>query len=121
MIEERTAVITGDKISGFVDTPDPRIPQDTVDVTNSVLYFDELMHGKLVIDAIEQMHYANGTHPLQQECAHLNNAEAHPNGVNEDWIAQHQAAHDKLKIHIVAPIDDRLAAIVQATIVKEES
>ena len=63
---DRHALVTG-PISGMVDTPHPDIPQDQVDVTAPVLYFDDPRHVELVAEAIEATHYANGTHPLQIE------------------------------------------------------
>lgn len=61
---KRHALVTG-PITGLVDTPDPGIPHDRVDVTPAVLYFDELEHAQIVAAAIEEQHYANGTHPTQ--------------------------------------------------------
>lgn len=90
------ALVTG-PLMGRVDTPDPRFPEDSVDVSSPVLYFQDEAHALIVAEAIERMHVANGTHPTQTECAYLDDKAAHPNGVDPDRVKAHKAAHKALR------------------------
>ena len=92
---DRHALVTG-PITGMVDTPHPDSPQDTVDVTAPVLYFDDPRHVELVAEAIERMHVANGTHPTQLECGFLDDPKHHSGGISVERRDQHKAAHAAL-------------------------
>ena len=92
---DKHALITG-PISGPIPTPDPTIPGDFVDVTPDVLYFDDKKIALAVADAIEVEHYNRGTHPVQQECAYLDDEAEHPGGVDPARRKAHQAAHKAL-------------------------
>jgi hypothetical protein len=89
------ALITGD-ISGPIPTPDPSIKGDFVDVTPGILYFDDEKTAVAVAEAIEVERYNRGSHPLQLECAYLDDADQHPEGVDPERRKRHQAQHKAL-------------------------
>jgi len=76
-----------------------RIPHGDgfVDVTPDVLLFDSADEAAKVADAIEVEHAVRGTHPLDAECAHLDDPEAYPDGSPSEIRKAHQAAHKALK------------------------
>lgn len=66
----RHAVITG-PITGRVETPDPLVPADSVQVTPDVLYLDTQEQAVALADAIEDTLWQRGTHPLHEQLAEL--------------------------------------------------
>jgi hypothetical protein len=86
-------LITGPNIQG-------RIPHGDgfVDVTPEVLFFETPEEAAEVADSIEVEHAIRGTHPIQDECPVLSDAEVHPGGLSLDpeVIKAHQAAHKAL-------------------------
>src|SRR5437763_1568731 len=84
------AVVTG-PIAG-------RIPHGDgfVNVTPDVVYCDTPEEALAVADSIEVEHAARGTHPLQAECANLDDPAAYPDGAPADAVQRHRAAHKAL-------------------------
>lgn len=77
---------------------DGRIPHGDgfVNVTPDVLLFDTQEEATAVADSIELEHAARGTHPLQAECANLDDPALHPDGIPDDVRKAHQSAHKAL-------------------------
>lgn len=92
---DKHVLVTG-PISGRIPTPSPAIAGDFHDVTPDVLVFDTLEELHAVADAIEVEHHVRGSHPIQHECAYLDDPSQHPNGVDEERRKAHQAAHKAL-------------------------
>lgn len=63
------ALVTGDAITGPIPIDHKKHPQGWVDVSPSVLYFDDRAHAEAVAAAIEDKHYEQGTHPAQVAAA----------------------------------------------------
>lgn len=91
MAGQKYALVTG-PIQG-------RIPHGDgfVDVTPEVLLFDSEDEVIAVAEAIEVEHAVRGTHPLDAECAHLDDPAAYPDGIPDDVRKAHRAAHKTLK------------------------
>jgi hypothetical protein len=72
-----------------------RIPHGDgfVDVTPDVLMFDSEDEARTVADSIEVEHAVRGTHPVQQECAVL---DQHRDEFPAEAVKAHQAAHKAL-------------------------
>lgn len=62
MAKEVHALITG-PVVGFIPTPSKLIPGDFTDVTDPVLYFDDLKVVEAVAAAISDRHKVLGDHP----------------------------------------------------------
>ena len=69
MPKEVHALITG-PVVGFIPTPSKVVPEDYVDVTEPVLYFDSIKVAEAVADAISERHKALGDHPEDETGAH---------------------------------------------------
>lgn len=95
MAGDQHALVTG-PITGRIPTPDKSISGDFVDVTPDVLYFDSQDEALAVASAIEDEHAARGSHPVQLECAYLDDPSQHPGGVPKDRIDEHRKAHKAL-------------------------
>lgn len=89
------AVVTG-PITGRIPIKHAKHPEGFVDVTPYVVYTDDLDHAHAIADAIEVEHHVRGTHPLQTECAYLDDVTQHPNGLDPERIKAHRAAHKAL-------------------------
>lgn len=63
--KEVHALITG-PITGFIPTPDKAIPGDFTDVTDEILYFEDLKVALAVANAIADRHSEIGTHPADE-------------------------------------------------------
>lgn len=76
-----------------------RIPHGDgfVDVTPDVVYFDSAEESTAVAEAIEVEHAVRGTHPLDVECANLDDPALNPDGAPDDVVKAHRAAHKALK------------------------
>ena len=85
------ALITG-PITGRIPTPDPAIPHDFVDVTPDVLYFDDQAHALAIADAIEDEHWARGSHPVQLAVKD----HAGRDDVSDEERAQAKSQHDEV-------------------------
>lgn len=92
---EQHALVTG-PITGRIPTPNPTINGDFVDVTPDHLLFDTVEEAIAVAEAIEVEHHVRGTHPIQLECAYLDDPAEHPNGVDSERVKAHRAAHKAL-------------------------
>jgi hypothetical protein len=75
-----------------------RIPHGDgfVDVTPDVVMVDSVEEAHALAESIELEHAVRGSHPLQAECANLDNPELHPHGIDDKLREQHQAAHKAL-------------------------
>src|SRR5689334_17915247 len=94
------ALVTGTGITGRIPVPYDAHPDDFVDVTPDVLYFEhdsrETPPALLAVaDAIEDEHYVRGTHPIQLACKALDDPEEYP-VVTDDLREQHRALHDEV-------------------------
>jgi hypothetical protein len=89
------ALVTG-PITGRIPTPSKDFPHDFYDVTPDVVYFDDQGHVLALADAIEVEHHVRGTHPLQTECAALDDPVKFPDGPPADVVARHRAEHAAL-------------------------
>jgi hypothetical protein len=87
---ESHALVTG-PITG-------RIPHGDgfVDVTPGVLLFDTQEEAQAVAESIDVEHAIRGTHPLQAECAALDDPAAFPDGPPQDVVKRHRAQHKAL-------------------------
>ena len=87
---EQHALITG-AIQG-------RIPHGDgfLNVTPDVLLFDSEDEAKAAAESIELEHAARGTHPLQAECANLDDPALFPDGAPDDVVKRHRAEHKAL-------------------------
>lgn len=95
------ALVTG-PITGRIPISHERHPEGHVDVTPDVIISDDPAHIAAIADAIEVEHHARGTHPLQVECAYLDDPSQHPGGIDPDRRAAHRAAHDDLNAKVGA-------------------
>lgn len=75
-----------------------RIPHGDgyVNVTPDVIYLDTEDEAMSVAEAIEVEHAARGTHPLQAECANLDDPVLFPDGAPDDVVKRHRAEHKAL-------------------------
>lgn len=75
-----------------------RIPHGDgfVNVTPDVLVFDTAEEAAAVAESIEVEHAVRGTHPLDAECANLDDPSLFPGGAPDDVVKAHRSAHKAL-------------------------
>jgi hypothetical protein len=76
-----------------------RIPHGDgfADVTPDVVYLHSEEEAVALADSIEVEHAVRGTHPLDAECAQLDDPAAHPDGIPDEVRKAHQKAHKALR------------------------
>ena len=95
------ALVTG-PISGRIPTPHDEVPDDYVDVTPDVLYFegDDTENPPpallAVADAIEEEHWVRDTHPVQVQCRELHDQP----DITEEALEQHSKLHTEIKTKV---------------------
>ncbi len=89
---EKHALVTG-PITGRILTPSGDIPHDTVNVTDDVLYFDDVKIAQAVAYAIEDEQWARDSHPIQEQRREL---DSQPD-ITDEERAQHQSLYEEVR------------------------
>lgn len=75
-----------------------RIPHGDgfLDVTPDVLQFDTVEEAQAAAESIGVEHAIRGSHPLQAECANLDDPVCFPAGAPDDVVKRHRREHKAL-------------------------
>ena len=76
-----------------------RIPHGDgfIDVTPDVILLDTEEEAQAIAESISVEHAVRHTHPLDAECADLDDPVLHPGGVPDEVRTAHQKAHKALR------------------------